>query len=133
MKLPKWLVAGLLVLSFGTPLVGLAWWWLNWPDWTMKQFVDHVTAGRLEHAYRMIEPQMPLPFDDDSADPADRKEFAEGILTASVDFERRLNDQPRSSEDYILGRRRFGFYHMAHLPDLEFTAQQGRVKCDWLY
>ena len=132
MKLPKWLVAGLLVLSIGTPLVAAAWWWLNWPDQTMREFMAHVEAGQFEVAGGMIAPPLPAPYDGVETmmltDERDRAtSIAEdcGLTLSRESFETR----PRTPIDIALGRRRFflrGYYHTS---DLEFTAHRGKVKC----
>jgi hypothetical protein len=62
MKLPRWLVVTLLTTSLAA-LLGLgAWWWITWPERTIRKFIDHVNAEELEDARRIIANE-PIPLE----------------------------------------------------------------------
>jgi hypothetical protein len=56
MKLPKWLVSGLLVASVLAVLGFGAWWWAKWPERTLRTFVAFIEDGNLEAANAMLWP-----------------------------------------------------------------------------
>jgi hypothetical protein len=54
MKLPRWLVVGLLTVSALTLLGTTGWWWMTWPERTARRFVHLMDSRDFEDANRMI-------------------------------------------------------------------------------
>ena len=50
MKLPRWLVCGLLGLSSMSLLGLLLWWWVLWPEETCRVFLAHCAAAEFDEA-----------------------------------------------------------------------------------
>ena len=63
MKMPKWLVTLLLSVSIVSVLTAGGWWWVTWPDQTMREFVALAAAGNLQEARAMAECEPEVVFD----------------------------------------------------------------------
>lgn len=55
MKLPRWLIGSMLVLSAQLAFSVAAWWWATWPERTIRAFVDQVAEDDLRPASDLIE------------------------------------------------------------------------------
>src|SRR5688572_29201513 len=53
MKLPRWLVIGMLTSSVLAVLAAAGWWWVTWPERAAREFLDLVASGRTIEADRM--------------------------------------------------------------------------------
>ena len=97
MKLPRWMVIGMLTSSVLSGLAASGWWWVTWPERTARQFVDRLAAGEDDKARLMIGKESHL------NDP----------LPNSIPLLRRPNDwsvvrpRTRSLLDIILARHHF--------------------------
>ena len=54
MKLPRWLVIGMLTSSV-LAVLAAGWLWVTWPERAAQEFVDHMATGRYEEAKEMVE------------------------------------------------------------------------------
>ena len=57
MKLPRWLVIGMLTTSVLAVLAAAGWygwWWVTWPERTASLFVAHIEAGENEELSSML-------------------------------------------------------------------------------
>ena len=54
MKLPRWLVMGMLASSVLAVLAAAGWWWVTWPQRTAREFAELMAAGKQDEAWRMI-------------------------------------------------------------------------------
>ena len=64
MKLPRWLVIGMLASSVLAVLAAVGWWWVTWPERTAREFVELLAAKELDEARRMLvapPPENPRP------------------------------------------------------------------------
>jgi hypothetical protein len=98
MKLPKWLVISLFLVSLvSLPSAGI-WWWVTWPQRTARDFIDRLAAGERELAKQMF-----------SLNPtaARRRElFFQYYVPA--DWRRaEAIPEPRTFPDVVAGRQRF--------------------------
>ena len=48
MRLPRWLLVLLIVVSVLAPLLAAGWWWVTWPDRTMREYVALVAEGNFD-------------------------------------------------------------------------------------
>jgi len=55
MKLPRWFVKALLVISGGLFLVAASWWWVTWPTATLHQLTMLLEQGRFQEANHYLE------------------------------------------------------------------------------
>src|SRR2546422_746867 len=98
MKLPRWLVIGLLASSVLAVLAAAGWWWVTWPERTAQALLDLLVAGRLDDAKRMII--------DDPNDPIDWPP----LDYDQVDWKlSKLEPLSRTFARQLQGRQRFGF------------------------
>ena len=54
MKLPRWLVIGMLTSSVLAVLAAAGWWWVTWPERTAREFVELMASDKLPEAREMI-------------------------------------------------------------------------------
>jgi hypothetical protein len=94
MKLPRWLVVGLLAASVLAVLGGGAWWWVTWPDRTVRELFQYVAEGRLNEGTSLL-----------GAPPDDRRLLADFILRKATN--RKLYPDTPGLMDIIRGRRIF--------------------------
>lgn len=59
MKLPQWLVICMLVVSTAVPCAAIAWWWVSWPEQTIRQFLALVEAEKDTEAMEMMDIRSP--------------------------------------------------------------------------
>ena len=55
MKLPRWLVIGMLTSSVLAVLAAAGWWWVTWPERTAREFVALLTERRFDEALTYVE------------------------------------------------------------------------------
>ena len=60
MKLPRWLVIGMLTTSVLAVLAAAGWWWVTWPERTAREFVQLLAMGKRDEAKRMVQSQDPM-------------------------------------------------------------------------
>jgi hypothetical protein len=60
MKLPRWLVIGMLTTSVLAVLAAAGWWWVTWPERTVRTFLRLVEERRFEAANQLLIPQKEL-------------------------------------------------------------------------
>jgi hypothetical protein len=98
MKLPRWLLIGLLTSSVLAVLAASGWWWVTWPERTARGMLDSLAEGRLEDAKMMIveDPSEPMDWPPRGYDEVDWR------LS-------KLEPLSRSLVDMVQGRQRFGF------------------------
>jgi len=56
MKLPRWLVIAMLTTSVLSVLAAAGWWWVTWPERTLREFVQLVADTEFEEANRLMTP-----------------------------------------------------------------------------
>jgi hypothetical protein len=54
MKLPRWLITSLWCFIGLASLAAGGWWWVTWPERTMRDFRALINAGQFEQANLMI-------------------------------------------------------------------------------
>ena len=54
MKLPRWLMFGLWTSIVLAVLTAAGWWWVTWPERTMREFTELMLAGKLDDAKLMM-------------------------------------------------------------------------------
>ena len=60
MKLPRWLVIGMLTTCVLAVLAAAGWWWISWPERTVRTFLCLVEERRFEDATQLLVPQKKL-------------------------------------------------------------------------
>ena len=128
MKLPRWLLIGMLTASVLAVLAAAGWWWVTWPERTARDLVELMGQARYEAASRMIKvnPEHPMPF-----------------LRGHPDLQQAWNQANLSMDssswlDLVSGRRRFRIPRDGPLIVLErnttrveilqsFTVERGKV------
>ena len=59
MKLPRWLVIGMLTSSVLAVLAAAGWWWVTWPERTAREFVERLTTVGDEASWKeMLIPEV---------------------------------------------------------------------------
>ena len=53
MKLPRWLVIGMLTSSVLSALAATGWWWVTWPDRTMREYAELIATGKWDEAHTL--------------------------------------------------------------------------------
>src|SRR5262245_27107832 len=53
MRLPRWIVIGLLVTSLLAVVASASWWWVTWPERTAREFHDLLVQQRWDEARAM--------------------------------------------------------------------------------
>ena len=61
MKLPRWLMIGMLTTSVLSVLAAAGWWWVTWPERTAREFAALVVAGRWEQANSLVVAEGDIP------------------------------------------------------------------------
>jgi hypothetical protein len=74
MTMPRWLVVSLLSASMLAVLGYGAWWWVTWPDRTIRHFKTLVATGRFDDASALIGHH------DDAIDVELDGEFLQGLI-----------------------------------------------------
>ena len=118
MKLPRWLVIGMLTSSVLAVLAAAGWWWVTWPERTAREFAELISAGKFDEAKRFLRPMDEPPKEEP---PNRRSQMYMPLLGSSVASEFAL-DEP-TLLDIVVGRRSF---RMQYSLD-SFTAQCGSV------
>jgi hypothetical protein len=96
MKLPRFLLWSMLSLSVVAVLAAAGWWWVTWPQRTLRVFAQLISAGEFEETNDLIvQPKTPGP--------------ARDTMLSGTVLQRRLADdlevdQP-SLVEFIKGRR----------------------------
>jgi hypothetical protein len=136
MKLPRWLVMCMLAVSAGAFLLLAASWWATWPHRTYREFHSLVRRGALEDARRLLRG----PTSGVSQDPpllggmnwSVMYTSERGVVwlsdtgTAILDVESEVAAEARTIADLLLGRATFKTGD--GLPELEFTAERGKLR-----
>ena len=98
MKLPRWLVIGMLASSVLLVLAAAGWWWVTWPQRTARGFVELIAAKQWDEARRMLTPYDP-------------EEYVGRLFVGDSDLawwdHPSLQAQPRSWIDVLVGRQDF--------------------------
>ena len=114
MKLPRWLVVGMLAASALAVLVAATFWWVTWPERTAREFHELIRSWKLDElAVRFPEIQSDL----EGLDSDD----AQDVRTSRLVF------CERSAWDVILARRGFRILYLSVGPN-QFSAERGSVK-----
>jgi hypothetical protein len=122
MRFPRWLVVSLLSVSLlAVPSAG-AWWWVTWPERTVRKFDDFVRSGLLREAVRMLATPVPT-------------ELAKAVAEADGTPNMRLMppsqwrvSRPRALADVFAGRLQFQLVFNEELDWREdYIAERGKV------
>lgn len=130
MKLPRWLVISMLSVSVLAVPGAAAWWWVNWPDQTAREFIA------LIHEQRENEANELLSLTDGWRVICLDKENQRGafLIRGKISDSRRSfiwigepwSLQSRSASDLLRGRRWF----QSGVNEIDFVAIKGKVYCD---
>lgn len=116
MRLPRWLVVGLLSLSVLAVLGAGAWWWVTWPNRKGPQFVEMMAEYPENDAWL-----------DMVRDDIDRKTFDamyHFFLTSRRGEKPYIERQSRSLKDMIQGRTMFS---VRAINSWEFVVERGYI------
>ena len=128
MKLPKWLVATLIAVSVLAPAIIIGWWWITWPDRTLREFIELVDQGKLDQA------------DDLMAFEPGWRITPQAMCHA---FRQSALHRPaRAVADIVCARQRFTydddwiFWVMTdtgfrHVPLESLAVERGKIRCCW--
>jgi hypothetical protein len=58
MKLPRWLMIAMLASSVLGALAAAGWWWVTWPERTIRSFVEFVSNGDDRRAAELLSPDL---------------------------------------------------------------------------
>ena len=97
MRLPRWLVIGMLTTSILAVLAAAGWWWVTWPERTVRVFVELVADARIAQAEEMLLFGPPYPG-------GIRREPAQWFFQWRQSG---LKAQPRTPADVFYARQRF--------------------------
>ena len=106
MKLPRWLVIGMLTTSVLSVLAAAGWWWVTWPERTAREFVLLIVDQNWDEAIEMTPMKAAVP---------DFSSLGEPGLVRST----------RSWVDICCGRRRFEL--RGEKQTISFTVENGRI------
>jgi hypothetical protein len=113
MRLPRWLVVSLLSLSVLAVLGYGAWWWVTWPDRTMRHVTELVRSENFDDALRMFK----------DAEMVDRKRELDLVVRGSPSEFIEVSPESRTLVDLIVSRRSF-----TSKIRLQFVVQYGKVQ-----
>ena len=54
MKLPRWLVVSMLGVSVLAVVAAAGWWWITWPQRTIREFSESIVRGKFEQTNPML-------------------------------------------------------------------------------
>jgi hypothetical protein len=125
MKMPRWLVIGLLAASAFLLLATAGWWWVTWPQRTAREFVDCMARGGIDDAMIMMGKTLRADF------AVDRQG---GYADYCHEWQRRCANMPdvllwnRDWSDVVRGCQWFEFPMEEHeeAPDV-FKAERGTI------
>lgn len=115
MKLPRWLILTMLVVSVAAVLAAAGWWWVSWPERTAREFVERIAAGEFRGAAEMLDPRPDCSFYVIVDVPAGEEQ--------PIWLNSRLRPLPRSFVDVVYARRDF---HMDGM-GAEFTVEKNKI------
>jgi hypothetical protein len=124
MKLPRWLVIGLLTSSMLAVLAAPGWWWITWPERTAREFVHLVTQRDFDGIHEMLHSEDFAPYSLEEAIEVMREERADmpingplSLRNARTSWSRFLTDSGDFTAQSRPGEHGFSF-----------TATRGRIK-----
>jgi hypothetical protein len=113
MRLPRWLVHSLLLISAVSGTLFSTWWWVTWPRRTAREFVNLLASGERQLARRM--------FDESPGGQQRCDRFFESYVP--IDWrEAPLTPKPRDLGDVIAARQKF-----ATIQGLELSINRNSV------
>ena len=101
MKLPRWIVVGMLVVSVLGVLAVPLWCWLEWPRLTARRFVQLISEGRFDEAHSMMQAQ-----DMGSVFLYYAQQDPPDVLRVKYSVNK-IEFDPRSASDMLAGRLKF--------------------------
>ena len=118
MKLPRWLVIGMLTSSVLSVLAAAGWWWVTWPDRTAREFLCFMSDGSFDKARQMIHEGsvLPLRLDD----------------LRAANAQNTLDSEPRDLADVIQGIQRFRVKGPRTTGDMILDVKLGKVVTSYL-
>lgn len=111
MKLPRWLVIGMLTSCVLAVLAAGGWWWVTWPERTAREFASLVADGQFDKANDLLVPPTCWTQGDDNRIALDQpaEHWVSSREIWQMLFRERLHIAPRTISDVALGRTRFGW------------------------
>ena len=127
MKLPRWLVIGMLNTSVLSVLAAAGWWWVTWPERTAQEFFALYREGEFGQARQMLAQPDPDVFR------VDELVYNEGKRAYWRDLH--IKGMRRTWLDRVVARQTFFFFKGEDLlPAIGFEAERGKVSprsFDW--
>lgn len=124
MRLPRWLMIGMLTASVLLPLVAAGWWWVIWPEWTAYEYVEKLAKEADEEVRESMRRANPTLTRDDLVD--------EALARSQRPWE--FKPLPRSLLDSVCGRQTFEIDHRGAVQfgaETRFTVVRGNVQEAW--
>ena len=119
MKLPRWLVIGMLTSSVLAVLAAAGWWWVTWPERTAREFFALYQDGEYEQARQMLAQTDPDVFRVDELEHNETRTFRTGL---------HIEGMRRTWLDRVVARQTFRFFQGEDLlPAIGFEAERGKV------
>jgi len=116
-KLPRWLVIGMLTSSVLAMLAAAGWWWITWPERTARAVMDRVG----EHKFKRVEQYIAS-----TAKTTYRHEIEVAALAVGDGFPQHVHaNRPRTLSDIIFSRQEFEI--TADSFGCNFTIECGKV------
>ena len=118
MKLPRWLVIGMLTTSVLAVLAAAGWWWVTWPERTACEFVALLAERRFDEALAYV-----------NGSPGEGKEFCIYQFSGEAWDVSKISLQRRTALDVIRGSQT-----VVVLPELNVAieVERGRIVADAL-
>ena len=123
MKLPRWLLIGLLTSSVLAVLAAVGWfgwWWVTMPERTARQFVEFLSTGKVDEARAMMGDDLEVP-------PAKRP-----LVPVPRDWSD-VQPQSTSPRDLLFGTRQFRVSNHGDpcANEFVFTVERGSIVEPW--
>ena len=119
MRLPRWLVIGMLTTSVLFPLAAIGWWWVTWPERTAREFVDLLIEEKYEKLAEAF-----------GTEPSYWEDYRPFFVELGVQRQQAwLHPRRRNVHDLIIGQQDFSYGEYGH--DGGVTIQMGRVVYSW--
>jgi hypothetical protein len=143
-KLPRWLVNGLLIATTVVTLALTLWWWVAWPERTAREFACLIADGNFDGANGLLtNVQWVFLNSDEGKQESDRlrdvmlettSPSGTGSLYGSDDawqraFRNEFATLPRTCREVLEGRSRFEVRIHLDQP-VEWTVERGRITCN---
>ena len=124
MKLPRWLVIGMLTSSVLAVLAAAGWCWVTWPERTAREFVDLMDQKNFDEIRELLSSADFAPYSIDDALEVIREESADMSSDGSLS----LRSAESSWSEILAGTRNFWAYSRQGELGFHFTTVYGNIK-----